>query len=575
MARKIASIHETTKAFTPEVVAANQGTEATDFAAGNDSRITGAAQKASNLSDLASAATARTNLGLGTAATTAATDYDRFGFSADVDNLACDASFAPLTLASPYAITMQTHPSVVLEPRGFGGYPWWMATTPFDGLDSSIENPCIYASHDGDTWEVPAGLTNPIDPHPGGTSYNADTHLAFGPDGKLYCFWRTNTTVETIYSRRTADGVTWEPKVLVWQNDKATRRPYSPAILWDGGQWVMYYMDGLDQEVRRTTSPDLATWATPVLIDTDVDPARQVWHLDVQYVGGRWYMLIMDRTPGSDGGSGKLYLASSIDGLTFHRSTRELVPTRAQWHTAMYRGCLVPTITDKGAGFEVYHGGIGTVGAAQNWRIGHTRTRVVAPIDEANATAAALRAGAEVIAPFLAADTFNRANGSLIGSAADSGHTWVGWNNSANCQVIDKQAGTATAANSKAVIDLGTADHYVEVQVKAYGADAWLVARGTNTSNHVRLGITGGTIQIQQIVGGVATALLGNDVGLPAAGMRIGLLCSGSQVTVYRDGRKMAKVTTTLLTGNYVGWQTSNTTTRFDNMWARALVAGE
>ena len=35
---------------------------------GNDSRITGAAQKASNLSDLASASTSRTNLGLGTAA---------------------------------------------------------------------------------------------------------------------------------------------------------------------------------------------------------------------------------------------------------------------------------------------------------------------------------------------------------------------------------------------------------------------------------------------------------------------------------------------------------------------------
>jgi len=51
------------------------GTTTGTVAAGDDSRIAGAAQKASNLTDLADASAARTALGLSTMATAAAADY--------------------------------------------------------------------------------------------------------------------------------------------------------------------------------------------------------------------------------------------------------------------------------------------------------------------------------------------------------------------------------------------------------------------------------------------------------------------------------------------------------------------
>jgi hypothetical protein len=75
------------------------GTASNTAAQGNDSRITGALQSASNLSDVGSASTARTNLGLGTAAVAASTAFKAAGAVETWATLPVEAQNLPLPVA--------------------------------------------------------------------------------------------------------------------------------------------------------------------------------------------------------------------------------------------------------------------------------------------------------------------------------------------------------------------------------------------------------------------------------------------------------------------------------------------
>ena len=72
------------------------------------------------------------------------------------------------------------HPAVLNLGNVWNGYQYWLAITPYPKGNDDYENPSIYASNDGISWVVPAGLTNPIEPFPGGiNNYNADPFFIF------------------------------------------------------------------------------------------------------------------------------------------------------------------------------------------------------------------------------------------------------------------------------------------------------------------------------------------------------------------------------------------------------------
>ncbi|MBW8735590.1 MAG: hypothetical protein JF621_00095 [Streptomyces turgidiscabies] len=106
------------------------GTTAGTYAAGNDSRITGAAQKAQNLADLADPAAARTSLGLGTAAVQNTGAFDAAGAAGaaqtaaatDATTKANAAQAAATSTASADATAKVTTHAGASDPHGDRAY---------------------------------------------------------------------------------------------------------------------------------------------------------------------------------------------------------------------------------------------------------------------------------------------------------------------------------------------------------------------------------------------------------------------------------------------------------------------
>lgn len=176
-----------------------------------------------------------------------------------------------------HGLTGGTHPSVEYFPRGWNGYKYWMAYTPYPGTDN--ENPVIVSSMDGYKWVKPSGLSNPISPTPE-TGYNSDTELVYAPGNKLYCYWRwyTNTGDENILWRmESTNGINWTNKtkcVLPTGVD-----PLSPSILVDtSGNFELWIGANSGQQIRHFTSSDGITWGDMQVCSTDIDDFGYHWH---------------------------------------------------------------------------------------------------------------------------------------------------------------------------------------------------------------------------------------------------------------------------------------------------------
>lgn len=248
-----------------------------------------------------------------------------------------NTSTTPCATPTPDGSGATIHPSVVDMGRKWRGYRWWMANTPYPNKDDSTENPCVYGSNDRMTWTVPAGVTNPIDPFPGGPWFHSDTEIVFDRvTSRMVVLYRRSELggEKYLHSQSSSDGVTWTDHGSILTLT-GTGGIISPAVCEDAGQWRLwmwgYPTSGL--VVRYADSP-LGPWTNETTCTLN-GGVFSGWHGGMLRHGGKWITAYS-----TSAGSGIVKVAASLDGTTWTGGDTVFTGSEGGWATTPYRPTL-------------------------------------------------------------------------------------------------------------------------------------------------------------------------------------------------------------------------------------------
>lgn len=258
-----------------------------------------------------------------------------------------------------------THPDVIDFGVGqtWNGYRYWMAMTPYPSSNNLYENPSILVSNDNSTWIAPPGLTNPIAAHPA-DGFNSDVDLTM-VGSTMYLYYRQYTASNSghiLWLMSSTDGVTWSaPQSII---NQANQQDVAPAIVYYGGQYLMFAIDDLATNVvTRRTAPTIAgPWSAAVVVPFALPGSNEPWHMDVCVDATRARLWASMSTFASE-----LYLAYSDDGgSTWSVGTKPVIPG-AGWSTAIYRSC----IKAQNGYLDCWYSGY--TGVPNVWHVGYTK----------------------------------------------------------------------------------------------------------------------------------------------------------------------------------------------------------
>ena len=260
-----------------------------------------------------------------------------------------------------------THPDVVIMGEAWNGYRYWAIYTPNVMRISIYENPSIAASNDGVHWEVPNGLTNPIDPQPSSTRYhNCDADMIYNPEmDAMMGYWnwaddQAGGVGAEVRLRISYDGVHWGVPVTYDAETRTWTKPtteeerqvvsgptdFIPAVtssarydmlsptfvydsfrdifmMWSNNTGDVGYNNGQSNFVELRYSDDGITWGQPTRVNNFLgtnESGQQLapWHQDVQYVPElKEFLCFSQCFSGRNPDGSVLHFTKSKDGLNW------------------------------------------------------------------------------------------------------------------------------------------------------------------------------------------------------------------------------------------------------------------
>lgn len=264
------------------------------------------------------------------------------------------------------------HPDIAYFSRGWHGYKYWMAITPYPYGNDQHENVSIVTSNDGVDWTVPPGLANPLIPAPA-CDHNSDPDLVYDAStDELYVFYTEQQRGErcgTLNENRlrllkSSDGVHWSSPQTVISWDLASTPLYlSPGVTLRGGTFDVWLAGG--SGVMHATSKDGLNWTPLEPVSIEASP----WHLDVVYSEAQsayWMLFVDSPLAGSN-----LRLATSKDGIEWMVYPEPLLAPGPDWDgERIYRATLL--LGDDGR-LRVWYSAKNKL---EEWHVGYTEAAI-------------------------------------------------------------------------------------------------------------------------------------------------------------------------------------------------------